>query len=629
MLNSRVISFLVQALVVIVAVFIFSFFDPFNIFNSRKLRSRETPTVVEEIKGMGKLITAEYYGEVIKSTGEEIFEEIDSVKREHRARLISVYEDLEDALGAIAAADKDSKRLNRFQIYSRLKAGYDEIVNNPDYEIVIRTIRKNTGETERVIIRDMFFNELRLKRPKRAADTTQIRALFDAYLHAEYDLDKRERRKISNYSIVLLGRGWVKAGIDFSKFDTKHMDYDQKKNRIRLYYHQPEIISATINPWFIPEKKIRGFEYLFVGNKLDNRSNQETAIEISTKLKKACLENLKADARGAGIMQEARKNAESTLSSFFSLILDKTITVEIYGSPLEAQLQEMLSKKTFEGRELYIVDTLIAGSLKRGDLANTIDFVDQLYDSLARRNQLPKPWANAGKSWDVLARYYMIADDGFYSDLERDSLNVFIKRTDLTLKEWLYWSAGSPFRLNELRKAKYNIKDLPGRSIDSLQQSRQAELDELKKAAAAFRRTMNATELTAADKELETLIAAGDLTKAYEFLDSKSHIATTSVSWPHATHNWQLLAMYQQVYDPEFNLDTALAALKRSPSKELMYYLFYDSTLPAIMKSKSQIQATQANLKSKAILENLKKVLDREFNRNVEDLRAHKKTIPM
>lgn len=629
MLNSRVISFLVQALVVIVAVFIFSFFDPFNIFNSKKLRSRETPTVVEEIKGMGKLITAEYYGEVIKSTGEEIFEEIDSVKREHRARLISVYEDLEDALGAIAAADKDSKRLNRFQIYSRLKAGYDEIVNNPDYEIVIRTIRKNTGETERVIIRDMFFNELKLKRPKRAADTTQIRALFDAYLHAEYDLDKRERRKISNYSIVLLGRGWVKAGIDFSKFDTKHMDYDQKKNRIRLYYHQPEIISATINPWFIPEKKIRGFEYLFVGNKLDKRSNQETAVEISTKLKKACLENLKADARGAGIMQEARKNAEATLSSFFSLILDKTITVEIYGSPLEAQLREMLSKKTFEGRELYIVDTLVAGSLKRGDIANTIDFVDQLYDSLARRNQLPKPWSSAGKSWDVLARYYMIADDGFYSDLERDSLNAFIKRTDLTLKEWLYWSAGSPFRLNELRKAKYNIKDLPGTSIDSLLKSRQTELDELKKAAASFRRTMNATELTAADKELEILIAAGDLTKAYEFLDSKSHIATTSVSWPHATHNWQLLAMYQQVYDPEFNLDTALASLKRSPSKELMYYLFYDSTLPAIMKSKSGMQATQTNLKSAAILKNLKMVLDREFNRNVEDLRAHKKTIPM
>src|SRR5882762_10514796 len=121
MINRSVISFIIQALAVVVGVFIFSFFDPFNIFNTKKLRSHDTPTIVAEIKAMGKIITAEYYGEVIKSTGEALVESIATQKAEHRTRLVNIYEDLLQALEEIKDSADRKKDLNRFQIFHRLR----------------------------------------------------------------------------------------------------------------------------------------------------------------------------------------------------------------------------------------------------------------------------------------------------------------------------------------------------------------------------------------------------------------------------------------------------------------------------------------------------------------------------
>src|SRR3954452_22724098 len=78
---SKIISsvgFLTQAILVVAAVLLFSFFDPFNIFGSRKKTLKDTPTSVTSIKQIGELITAEYYGEVLGSLKEVNIEHLDS-----------------------------------------------------------------------------------------------------------------------------------------------------------------------------------------------------------------------------------------------------------------------------------------------------------------------------------------------------------------------------------------------------------------------------------------------------------------------------------------------------------------------------------------------------------------------
>ena len=616
MFGKPVISFIIQALAVIVGVFIFSFFDPFNIFNSKKLHSKDTPTIVAEIRSMGKLITAEYYGEVIKSTGEAVIESIDSMKAEHKVRLSNIYEDLQQALQEIKDDSEKAKegKLNRWQIYNRLKNNYDHIIDNPDYDILIRQIHDEFGGTERVIVRDLYFGER-----DKDIDPTK---LFDKYLHETYDLTKREEKKISNHSIVLLGRGWVKAGIDFSKFDQKHLDYDHEKKLIRLYYHEPEIISATINPWFIPEKKIKGFEYLYVSKKIDRHADEASGVDISNKLKAQCLENLISDARSAGILQAARENAENTLSTFFSLILDDDITVELFDSPLQPELASFLSKK-FTPRDLITVDTLVSGYMKK-DSAGTFGFLRALSGPLHKNKQLIQPWGDTSKNWNwsAYAMYYSIAEDRFLSDIERDSLLRFIARTSVTLKDWMYWSMNRPQLADSLEAMKFDIAKMNRAAAARIQAAKLNDIAELESMASAFRSNMNSTELLAADNELKKMAEAGDLRNAYEFIKNKSLLVPGNPPWAHADHSWEIFSIYYNLYDPGYKLaDT----IPRSIPKELLYFMFYDSNLTQIMQKKSSRDNFEAVMKSKKIPPELLQKLDVEFRRNVDSLRARAK----
>jgi hypothetical protein len=616
MINHRVISFIIQALAVIVGVFLFSFFDPFNIFNSKKLRMKDTPTVVAEIRAMGKLITAEYYGEVIKSTGEALIESIDSVKKEHKSRLSDVYDDLLQALQEIKIeSDKEKEgKLNRWQIYNRLKTNYDHIVNNPDYDILIHQIRSKSGGTERVIVRDLYFGD-------RQIDATTF---FDDYLKKEYDLTKRQERKISNHSIVLLGRGWVKAGIDLSEFDEKHLDYKPEKNLIRLYYHEPEIISATINPWFIPEKKIKGFEYLFVGKKIDRHADEPSSVDISTNLKAQCLQDLRSDALAAGILQAARENAESTLTGFFSLILDRDIKVEILDSPLQPELNSFLSKQ-FTSADLITVDTLVSQYLKK-DSAGTFGFLRGLSGPLHKKKQLIQPWGDTSRNWNwsAYAMYYSIAQDKFFSDVERDSMRHFIAKTSVTLKDWMYWSMNKPGLADSLAVMNFDITKMDKKAAAGLALAKLHDIEELEMAASAFRSNMNSTELDAADRELSKLVESGDLKKAYEFITTKSHLVPGNAPWKHADHNWEMLSFYFHLYNPGYKLPDTI---QRSAPKELLYYMFYDSNLAEIMQKKTSRDNFQTIMRSKKIPPELSQKLDKEFKRNVDSLRARAKSM--
>ena len=56
---------LVDMAIVVGVVIAFTFWDPFKIFNKRKLL--DTANLVTEVRDIGQLVTAEYFGEVISS----------------------------------------------------------------------------------------------------------------------------------------------------------------------------------------------------------------------------------------------------------------------------------------------------------------------------------------------------------------------------------------------------------------------------------------------------------------------------------------------------------------------------------------------------------------------------------
>ncbi|MEO9476783.1 MAG: hypothetical protein ABJG41_14670, partial [Cyclobacteriaceae bacterium] len=119
------ISLLVQIAIVAGAVILFAFFDPFGLLSPRKLTLEDTPISVRSIKEIGKLITAEYYGEVLTSLQEsridkwtqEIeddeaeFENLDSMFQE----AIRDLRDRKDELNL-----KTRKTRNLYKVYNKL-----------------------------------------------------------------------------------------------------------------------------------------------------------------------------------------------------------------------------------------------------------------------------------------------------------------------------------------------------------------------------------------------------------------------------------------------------------------------------------------------------------------------------
>ena len=67
-------SLVLQIIVVIAAVLVFSWFDPFDFLAPTKRTLKNTPIQIQSIREIGELITAEYYGEVISSLKEVIGE---------------------------------------------------------------------------------------------------------------------------------------------------------------------------------------------------------------------------------------------------------------------------------------------------------------------------------------------------------------------------------------------------------------------------------------------------------------------------------------------------------------------------------------------------------------------------
>jgi len=102
-------SFLFQALIVVIAVLAFSYFDPFEILLSNKLTLRDTPAQVQQIKSIGELISAEYYGEVISSYSHTIKANKDTSVAQMKKEVMNLHKQFLKGLLNIVAADPEDK----------------------------------------------------------------------------------------------------------------------------------------------------------------------------------------------------------------------------------------------------------------------------------------------------------------------------------------------------------------------------------------------------------------------------------------------------------------------------------------------------------------------------------------
>lgn len=311
------IGLFLQIAIVVAGVILFSLFDPFGWLNTKKQTLEHTPISVRSIKEVGKFISAEYYGEVLTSLQEATLQEIteeakgDSVAlREVEALFVEAMRDLVERKGSIKLGGLNKKK----KLYKLFYKDY-AVSAHPYFQTYIRLLIKKHGEKKEKKFLwkiydtpDLLNNEINFQLSNRD---------FKKNLSKDIEIltgDKKFRKK----QIVVLGRGWVKAGIDFGSFNDNNFRYDRRNRTIHLVGVRPQILYSTINPWFIPEKKVKGFEVIVI----TKRAKKPAYMH---KVKRQSLEKLRQQAIQSGILDQARKNAEESLKSFFSLLIPEGI----------------------------------------------------------------------------------------------------------------------------------------------------------------------------------------------------------------------------------------------------------------------------------------------------------------
>lgn len=441
-------SFLLQAAVVIAGVVVFSYFDPFDLLTSEKLKLRDTPVSVRSMKQIGELITAEYYGEVIASTMEEVEIEEASMTSEFGDSVEVIHEYFLDALEEIREA-ADSGRLNpnrRRQVRLHYENVNQALISMPWYDIYLQYIytrleKPNQTFDKKDLEKSLGVVEFGNLLKKALGSQGQLEGMDFAGLESVFSerLSDVNQKKYRKRQLVLLGRGWVKAGFKFDEFTEDNFRYDKDAKRVIFIGMNPKILSATINPWFIPEKGVEGFEFLIVERKA------KRDYEVMKRVKQLCMDKLEKQAMDRDIFERATENAQEQLKAFFELLMGESIKqVSFYNNIFDYTLEEIVrGDSIISGEDLFLIER----ALQKSDslLCNELVERKQVEEFMQKVKSLPYQLFDSTESRGVnpfLKMAYDLGVDGELKQSDKAAIDRYRPEV-LGNRKWFdFWYTG-------------------------------------------------------------------------------------------------------------------------------------------------------------------------------------------
>lgn len=249
----------------------------------RDTKIEDTAISLKELREIGELVTAEYYGEVIEALSRDFISQDLSYLEKSYNEIRAAY----DGIGRIYRWP--TKRLRKFR--------KTKLHQTAEYKVLKKITQRKISFTGDI----RFLEEVVWKK-----DWTAFAAEY-----AE-GLEKYSRKKNGKVELVYMGRGWVKAGFNLKELDSTQLEI--KDDTLYIHDFDPQIFNTDINPWFIPESKTKGFELV--------RSSKDRKItfEQITAVKRACKRKLKKDAIDRGIHHRARESAEEAFETFLNTL---------------------------------------------------------------------------------------------------------------------------------------------------------------------------------------------------------------------------------------------------------------------------------------------------------------------
>ncbi len=388
-------TLILQILFVVILVLVFAWFDPFDILTPAKKVLKDTPVQVESIREIGQLITAEYYGEVISSLKEVVNEKDYNELKEFNTIVNDLHEDFKEAM--VEFSQEEHSGSNQ-KIYDAFKKNYPELVGNKLFGTYLYYIREKIKNNN--YKRSELDNALRTAKRNRLIKRLYknnlhwrdklLKIQTDDFKEVKKEMVKRSSKKDFRHSrLVIVGRGWVKAGFDFRKFTERNFHYDGTYKRIHFIGLEPKVLSATINPWFIPEEGVEGFEFLIA------ERGARLKPEYTRIVKQRCLDKLQQQAMEKQILMRSKKNAEYWLKNFFSLLLDEHLQgVYFHTNYLTYTMDVLLQDSVITNEEFYTIDSSLVYYVKNYDdeekMQNIANFIAKLrnYKALIYGNEV-------------------------------------------------------------------------------------------------------------------------------------------------------------------------------------------------------------------------------------------------
>jgi len=370
-------------ILVVGGIILFTLFDPFGVFSNRSLKS--TANILSSVKSIGELVSAEYYGEVISSLhGTMVYDfEPDTLQQEFERCLTAVKTEIEntyrDKLGDQEKLKNRQKRQLLNLILEKLTTINNKF-NNPNkiYNHLIAFIATNEYQKDVQEFYNVKSESLKSNIEKNVIETLLNECIInvakpiihDSIRHVEYkysvpeyfsaatdfhySLNKShiQKTKKRKQDIVFIGRGWVKAGFKFDQLNESNFYYHEQRKTIWFYGLSPVVLDKDINPWFIPEKKVKGFELVDFYKK--------ATFEEAKAVKKRCKEELLEQAYNADILEHAQTNGEESLQSFFSLLTGESeLKVEFRDMPYQKELNMISADTMVTVNEALLIKRLI------------------------------------------------------------------------------------------------------------------------------------------------------------------------------------------------------------------------------------------------------------------------------
>lgn len=367
---------IIDALIIAALVVAFAIFDPFKWFNTG-INIRNTPVSVQSIKQIGQLITAEYYGETIASLPESYMESIDPLVIDSSVQ--ALFRDLNRAFPQLRKTDRPGwltfDAIREKNIENRLEENFPWISRSKIYPLMMDYLcdsikKRSTRVYDRKMVLWKLFDKQKIVENGFKIDSTLTFKGFARYVINEKKVSFKEQKK----NIVYIGRGWVKAGIDFGKLQPSDIYYNSDKRTLFVRNCEPEILDCNINPWFVPNK-VKGFELIKQKGKFEN------PFAESVRVKKACIEKLRMQAVNSGIINQARENARESLMNLFSLLMNSKVEQVVFSqNKFEQILAEIKKDQKISNQEAQFINELTAKSLEVLDTAFYSDYRMQLSD---------------------------------------------------------------------------------------------------------------------------------------------------------------------------------------------------------------------------------------------------------